>query len=793
MVARFLLRLLKKPGIMAIVTMRERRRAARVVCFLIFGVCLLPPAPGLAKDVVRLSGWDLAIRDSLDRPTADPNATFRVRAGAEWKTDVGTYRFHSGTLTFLLPVGGRPTGCYFEGAGQIDFTPPSAIERGQLFRFCADSSLAAAFEELYICYFDSLTNAELAARCDSAPLPSPVRNDELRDWQERINDDLEMYVPAVGWRRLLRPDMPHASLIIGGKFVGVEPLYFMVDDADDEAVSVYRRSSLLVGKGGLDLVCSYDRPRTAVERQFRESLVGRGLAILDYHSEVTIRPSTEMVLDVTMRAVPHSEMRDLSLLLAPKLEVDTVWINGAVVPFLYSDGGGGLVARPAEALRGSDAATIRVLYRGTELLYKFPWGDFFISYTTSWLPVTRPLARADYETTFRFPKHYDLVSSGEIVSDTVAGDWRIKKWRTYDPAAFISFNYGSFDVLSSPMVNGPRLDIYRSRNHLQGLFGGDIKKAVAADIDGSIQLFRRMFGPYPWPQLAATEIPGIHGQGFPQLLHLAWYSFETSKQGITDAFRAHEVAHQWFGHLVGWATYHDQWLSEGFAEYAGALYVQARNPGDKTFLELVKQWRSSILDVGGYDGWHAGPDVAPIWLGVRCASSASPASYSHLVYSKGAYVLHMLRNMLHDYKTGSDERFAALMRDYVSTYAHDKATTEDFQRIVERHLGQSMQWFFDQWVYGVQIPRYEYRWERTRSEDGKWIVKGRIDQLDVVASFRVYMPITLVFDDGRRTFVQEVTGTGAEFTTPPLTEKPKEVMFNDYMTVLCREKLVSKP
>jgi aminopeptidase N len=133
------------------------------------------------------------------------------------------------------------------------------------------------------------------------------------------------------------------------------------------------------------------------------------------------------------------------------------------------------------------------------------------------------------------------------------------------------------------------------------------------------------------------------------------------------------------------------------------------------------------------------------------------------------------------------------MRDYVSSYAHREATTADFQAVVERHVGQSMQWFFDQWVYGVQIPRYEYSWERERNADGQWIVRGRVDQFDVDSTFRVHMPITLVFEEGRRTFVQEISGSGAQFSTPPLGEKPSEVVFNDYLTILCREKIVRKP
>jgi hypothetical protein len=711
-----------------------------------------------------------------------------------WATDVGTYRFETGVITFQSTVGGRPTGCHFEGKGIMDYSPPSPIERGQLHRFCQDSSLSTTFDELYLCFFDSQTEADILDLCDTIILTPELRDSQLREWQKRISYDLDTYLPAYGWLALLRDDMPHAFLIVAGTFKGLDPLYFMINDANEEAVGLFQRPHLLVGKGLLDIVCSYDRPRPTLESTNRAGLVKSALTNIEYNSDVSIKNSGEMELDVTMRLLPRREgMRDISLLLAPDLDLDSVWVNDSLAPFIYYGDGGGLDMKSPEPLSRNDTVDVRVRYRGKKLLYKFTWGDFFVSYTTSWLPIISPLDRAHYETTFRFPKHYDLVSSGELVHDTVVGDIRVKSWRTFDPASFVSFNYGSFDVLSSPMLNGPRLDVYRSKNHLEGLFGGDIKKAVLGDIEGSISLFSEMFGPYPWPHLAATEIPGMHGQGFPQLLHLAWYSFETSKQGVTDVFRAHEVAHQWFGHLVGWKTYHDQWLSEGFAEYAGGMYVQARNPGSKAFIDLLKRWRSNILDVGGQAGWHAGAQVAPIWLGVRCASTASPASYSNLVYSKGAYVLHMLRNSLHDYRTGSDARFAALMRDYVSSHQHSEASTGDFQRVVERHTGQDMQWFFDQWVYGVQIPRYEYGWEREKTDDGKWIVRGQIDQFEVDSTFRVLMPVTLVFEEGRRTFVQDVRGAGGIFQTPPLDERPKDVIFNDYMTVLCREKLVKKP
>jgi hypothetical protein len=104
-----------------------------------------------------------------------------------------------------------------------------------------------------------------------------------------------------------------------------------------------------------------------------------------------------------------------------------------------------------------------------------------------------------------------------------------------------------------------------------------------------------------------------------------------------------------------------------------------------------------------------------------------------------------------------------------------------------------MKWFFDQWVYGTQIPRFEYQWSRAQQSDGRWIVQGRIEQFDTSPPFRVFMPISIEFDGGKQTFLQEINASVTEFTSAPLSDKPKNVFFDDYLSILCREKIVNKP
>jgi hypothetical protein len=99
-----------------------------------------------------------------------------------------------------------------------------------------------------------------------------------------------------------------------------------------------------------------------------------------------------------------------------------------------------------------------------------------------------------------------------------------------------------------------------------------------------------------------------------------------------------------------------------------------------------------------------------------------------------------------------------------------------------------MDWFFDQWVYGTEIPRFTYSDKTTQQDDGSYVVSGSIGQSEVTSPFRVYMPITLDFGNGQKsTFVQEITDWTTTFTTPPLPLKPKRVIFNDYDAVLSRD------
>jgi aminopeptidase N len=285
-------------------------------------------------------------------------------------------------------------------------------------------------------------------------------------------------------------------------------------------------------------------------------------------------------------------------------------------------------------------------------------------------------------------------------------------------------------------------------------------------------------------QFYATEIPGDHGEAFPGLIHLSASTFdETGTHGYDEVFRAHEVAHQWWGIGVDFASYRDQWLSEGFATYAALWYLQVVRGDVKQYFAILDQWKADLL--------VRGPGAAPIALGYRVADGDYPDDYNLIVYEKGAWVLHMLRALMIDLKTLNDDRFSATMKDFYQTYRGKQASTEDFRRMVETHTGQDMGWFFSEWVDHSAIPTYRVSYQIVDAPGGGYLVRLRVRQEGVPDGFLMYVPVSVELGNDQWVRVRKkVTGAVTEMEVGPLPSKPKSVKFNDLDGVLADVKMV---
>ena len=158
-------------------------------------------------------------------------------------------------------------------------------------------------------------------------------------------------------------------------------------------------------------------------------------------------------------------------------------------------------------------------------------------------------------------------------------------------------------------------------------------------------------------------------------------------------------------------------------------------------------------------------------------------NFALTTYEKGAWVLHMLRNMMLDSRTMSEDRFKAMMRNFYETYRGKRATTLDFQRVVEKHVGRPMDWFFDEWVYGTGVPTYTFAWKVDPAEGGKYTAHLRVKQTDVPDGFAMFVPLRIKFAEGEAVVRLLVRGPLTEQTIT-LPAEATEMQLSPFESVL---------
>jgi aminopeptidase N len=189
-------------------------------------------------------------------------------------------------------------------------------------------------------------------------------------------------------------------------------------------------------------------------------------------------------------------------------------------------------------------------------------------------------------------------------------------------------------------------------------------------------------------------------------------------------------------------------------------------------------------------------EAGPIWMGLRLNTHKNPGAYRLMIYPKGGYILHMLRAIMSDNKTG-DAQFIAMMQDFVKSHYNQNASTESFKKVVERHMTPAMDldqngrmdWFFNQWVYGSEIPHYKFIYKLSPSDDGKFIVEGTLTQSGVSDGFKMLVPVYGEFD-GKFYNMKSIAVTGNNATTFKLKvpQQPKSVTINHYHDILSYDK-----
>ncbi len=697
------------------------------------------------------------------------------------------------TLTGLVylsaPIDGQTTGAVFIGDGKFRAeTPPSDFEKENVKRLLGADVIESDFKTAVFRFTDGTATSFGTATTDAGP--ENARAQKLaREADERTLRQTGANLPsrlAISILNLEKPGFFFATFDGGkrGRFSTV---------LDHQTRIPVANFNINAGEKGL--IWNYDSPLYFLQVWLAfyslEDYQRGSVAYSDAHDQIDVK---HYRMDVDLR-----RHKDLMKLYA-HIEAEPLIANVRAVTFTIGEGLGEfndvrlkknmrikLVRRGGEDLfavqedweAGCTVFLPAALKAGEKLVLDMTLeGEFLrdvdnipdIYYPRSnhsWYPRHGYLDRATYDLTYRHPKRLHVASIGLRLSEEPDAEDKealVSKYEMKQPVALITFALGPFKRHSDSVKwekGGPPTPL--EFNSMPGDRVAIKEDFILAELNNSVRYFTILFGDYPYPAFNAAYHPFGFGQGFASLLMIP-RADRASK--YTYVFIAHETAHQWWGNIVAWRSYRDQWLSEGFAEYSGVLYTGLReSKGAKD--ELLGQLRSSLKDPPvTLTGLGKGRlvDVGPIVLGHRLTTTKTLGAYQALIYNKGALVLRMLHFMLSDLGTGDDKPFFTMMTDFVERYRDKTASSDDFRAVVNEHFARSpiakkhgmrnLDWLFMQSVYQTALPSYELRYKIEDQPDGKVLVSGTIVQQDAPEGWIMVLPVKFSFGEK-----QEAQGT----------------------------------
>lgn len=707
-----------------------------------------------------------------------PGETYAV-SNLTLKRDVATIKLTSGRISFIPPVLGRVAIGVFVGEGEFTLNPYLFIERNHLKLVTGSETINEPFSRIALAFTDdTYQEIKRASQPAGSSADDQILN-TLRDLQNRLRsrergsgENLEAELLA----DLYNSKMGGAfNAFIFGKKRNDLRLHIRPRGAMDCEEVMLVNADWNNDLAGVWYAGHFDAEYKNNSASSEEDK--RVIDVEHYRIENVIKGERlTATAEVTFTALVNGE-RVLGMGLMEELRVSRVLFGDKETDFIQEDKkkDGAFYAIFPEPLVKGKKYKLTIDYQGDKVLYNAGGGNYAVQYRTSWYPSVNSFNdRAVFDLIFKAPKQNGLVSVGKLVSEWQEGDFAVSQWVSDIPLAVAGFNYGKFkkkeitDTDTNYQIEGYAVsempDGLRNTG-IGGMAPTRLLDASLAEATNSMRVFTRYFGPLPYGRIAITQQPQANfGQAWPTLVFLPLVSYLDSTQRwmllgnngelteFVDEVNAHEVSHQWWGHIVGWSSYHDQWLSEGFAFFSAGLYLRATEQKPDKYLNYWKRAQEMLLEKNNYGLRYN--DVAPVWMGWRAAYHKAPGAHGALAYRKGGYALHMLHQMMYDRQNG-DKAFISMMQDFVKTHYNRNASTESFIQIVNKHMlpkmdmagDKKMDWFFTQWIYGTEIPRYRLDYTLTPQADGKCLLTGVITQSDVSPRFRMLVP---VYDAGPR-------------------------------------------
>jgi len=729
-------------------------------------------------------------------------------AGGRFAADVASWELAAGEWRGAAPLAdGRVAGCVFRGHGRFRLELPDARERAAFARLAESAErdpVELEFDALVVRAADG--TCERLAGAPAPPFaPDPLAEERRRTWIERAFFDVEAAAlralsgDAPGWLVAEMRTREHGWLL------------YTFDPSLGEEIGLARFDP---GEGVYEPWVSLDRAadRRADGRPGRPA--ARQFDLLDVDLRADLRRPSRFPKEGLAGVVPRRgrfaatlrfrplrpELTTLQLELDPWCEVVAVRDErGRELAFVRDAVGKRRSGLPDDVWDDGLLVLLEAPVGAAERALDVVWERDLLNYLPGRAaypgerdghgdPHTASLAVT------ALPRH-ELRGMGELVEERDDAEGRLRRWRVDRPVRAVTFAFAErFAAERVTRAGQPDVVALAARGGARRL------RRVAEQIADAWAFFARRFGPGPAvEELQVVGVVGDHGQAFEGFLHLAEASFDAERAGATELFRAHETAHQWWGQLVGRASWRDLWLTEAFAEYSALLFVEASLPdGPALYREAIGAFAAAAFGEGRpsrFDRELAPPvaprrwrRIGPIAFGSRAATVDVGSAYRTQIYRKGALVLHMLRHLLRR-QSGDDELFFAVLADFARDFRGRDAATEDFVATLARRAPGDWEQFVAQWVDETAIPEWEWTWRPAATEAGAPAVAIELAQRSAPPGFRMPVDVEIETAGGGRERVTIVVDAGAsQRFTLPANGAPRRVTLDPDAGVLARRR-----
>jgi hypothetical protein len=768
----------------------------------------------------------------LSRVGIDAGRVYEIR-NAPLDYDRVHINLDHGTIAFSSDVYGQVTGAFFEGDGEVLVIPPDQAERAAMSLFTGAAILEDGFETGYLRFnddtFEALkpylrpardTEGFVTRWADSA------RN--LAGWDAlRLFMSFSRCLPIDATSSApTRCGVPANDRFLHARVqspkLGIYDLTY--DGNSGEPVSIGQQKT----EGDISYYNVWASFPTSKTQERSKKPASEEVAIRRYAIDALVRPPTGLqataVATMEMRA---SGSRALAFELSRFLKVKEITLHGRALEFIQNQalegtqlarrGNDVVVVVFPEALEVGQTIELKFVYAG-DVLSEAGGGLLYVGARGIWYP-NRGMAATKFDLRFRYPAGWTLLATGKRVSTTeteenapVSSDL-VSHWISETAIPVAGFNLGKYsraearsndvvietyaaagversfpkpppqEVLTPPRIPNPvPRGVEPAPILIPPISPAKNAQTVANMAASAVSFYSARFGAYPYEMLRLTQMPGPVSQGWPGLIFLSSYSFLTPEDKahlgrdpvdviLAGQVTAHETAHQWWGDLVYWRGYRDQWFFEGLANYCSLVILETQNPN--AFQRVMSRYRENLLEKNKRGAVLK--DSGPVSLGVRLSSSEFPNGYEAISYGRGTWLFHMLRHMLDDGQaekeaSSAESHFMKALRKLRERYAGKPVTTREALQIFAEELPSSakyegqekLEWFNEGWINGTALPHFELQGVKLSGKDRAVIATGTILQKNAPRELVTSVPLYARMAGNRRVFITRIFADGGE-------------------------------